>query len=93
MPGDFIKEMEKEGIDRHSLTNLALSILKPKLWSPANPYLYQLVTTIFENGKKIDELKKKIKEDEEQMAEWTKIIGSEKLRRNSYINELESIKL
>jgi len=33
------------------------AILNPKLWSPANPYLYQLVTTIFENGKKIDELK------------------------------------
>ncbi|MEO8239524.1 MAG: malectin domain-containing carbohydrate-binding protein [Flavobacterium sp.] len=29
----------------------------PKLWSPSNPYLYQLVTAIYENGKKIDELK------------------------------------
>ena len=28
-----------------------------KLWSPANPYLYELFTTIWENGKKIDELK------------------------------------
>ncbi|WP_281227900.1 malectin domain-containing carbohydrate-binding protein [Flavobacterium aquiphilum] len=32
-------------------------ILKPQLWSPSNPYLYQLVTTILENGKKIDEVK------------------------------------
>ncbi|MBK0370905.1 malectin domain-containing carbohydrate-binding protein [Flavobacterium agrisoli] len=32
-------------------------ISNPKLWSPSNPYLYQLVTSIFENGKKIDELK------------------------------------
>ncbi len=32
-------------------------IANPKLWSPANPYLYELVTTIYENGKKIDELK------------------------------------
>lgn len=32
-------------------------IANPKLWSPANPYLYELVTTISENGKKIDELK------------------------------------
>ncbi|WP_163407939.1 malectin domain-containing carbohydrate-binding protein [Flavobacterium ajazii] len=32
-------------------------IANPKLWSPSNPYLYELVTTIFENGKKIDELK------------------------------------
>jgi hypothetical protein len=33
------------------------AISQPQLWSPANPYLYQLVTTISENGKKIDELK------------------------------------
>jgi len=32
-------------------------IANPILWSPANPYLYQLITTISENGKKIDELK------------------------------------
>ncbi len=32
-------------------------ISKPNLWSPSNPYLYQLVTAIFENGKEIDELK------------------------------------
>lgn len=32
-------------------------ILNPKLWSPSNPYLYELVTTIYEKGKKIDELK------------------------------------
>ncbi|MEL1252493.1 malectin domain-containing carbohydrate-binding protein [Flavobacterium sp. DGU38] len=32
-------------------------ITNPKLWSPSNPYLYELVTTIYENGKKIDELK------------------------------------
>jgi hypothetical protein len=28
---EFIKEMEKEGVDRHFLANLALSILRPKL--------------------------------------------------------------
>ena len=33
------------------------AISQPQLWSPANPYLYELVTTISENGKKIDELK------------------------------------
>lgn len=33
------------------------AISNPKLWSPANPYLYVLVTSISENGKKIDELK------------------------------------
>ncbi|MFG4003081.1 malectin domain-containing carbohydrate-binding protein [Flavobacterium aquidurense] len=33
------------------------AIPQPKLWSPSNPYLYQLVTSVYENGKKIDELK------------------------------------
>jgi hypothetical protein len=32
-------------------------ILNPKLWSPSNPYLYELVTSVYEKGKKIDELK------------------------------------
>ncbi|MFH6998803.1 malectin domain-containing carbohydrate-binding protein [Flavobacterium sp. FlaQc-57] len=31
-------------------------ILNPKLWSPSNPYLYKLVTSIYENGKIIDQL-------------------------------------
>ncbi|MBS7229532.1 DUF4982 domain-containing protein [Flavobacterium psychroterrae] len=39
------------------ITQTLSEILQPKLWSPSNPYLYQLVTSIFENGKKIDELK------------------------------------
>jgi beta-galactosidase len=33
------------------------AISNPKLWSPANPYLYQLETSVYANGKKIDELK------------------------------------
>ncbi|WP_428232439.1 malectin domain-containing carbohydrate-binding protein [Flavobacterium sp.] len=32
-------------------------IPQPKLWSPNNPYLYDLITSVYENGKKIDELK------------------------------------
>lgn len=39
--------------------NIELSIkdiLKPNLWSPENPYLYQVATKIIENGKVIDEL-------------------------------------
>ncbi len=32
-------------------------IQNPKLWSPSNPYLYQLSTTIYENGKIVDQLK------------------------------------
>jgi len=39
------------------ITQTLPEIVKPNLWSPANSYLYQLVTTIFENGKKLDELK------------------------------------
>lgn len=39
------------------ITQTLPEIENPKLWSPSNPYLYQLVTTIYENGKKIDELK------------------------------------
>ncbi|MDR6763116.1 hypothetical protein J2Y38_003335 [Flavobacterium sp. 2755] len=31
-------------------------IINPKLWSPSNPYLYKLVTSIYENGKIIDQL-------------------------------------
>lgn len=45
------------------------------------------------NMEKIEELKKKIKEDEEQISEWTKIIGSEKLRRDIYVRELDNIKV
>ncbi|MEN2399005.1 malectin domain-containing carbohydrate-binding protein [Flavobacterium sp. MC2016-06] len=31
-------------------------ITKPNLWSPSNPYLYQLITSIYENGKIIDQV-------------------------------------
>ncbi|WP_291148265.1 malectin domain-containing carbohydrate-binding protein [Flavobacterium sp. UBA7680] len=31
-------------------------ILNPKLWSPSNPYLYKLVTSVYEKGKIIDQL-------------------------------------
>ncbi|KOP38206.1 glycoside hydrolase family 2 [Flavobacterium sp. WLB] len=31
-------------------------IINPKLWSPSNPYLYKLVTSVYENGKIIDQL-------------------------------------
>ncbi|MBL0738665.1 DUF4982 domain-containing protein [Flavobacterium sp. GN10] len=31
-------------------------IQNPKLWSPSNPYLYKLVTSVYENGKVIDQL-------------------------------------
>ncbi|MDQ6530452.1 malectin domain-containing carbohydrate-binding protein [Flavobacterium sp. LHD-85] len=31
-------------------------IQNPQLWSPSNPYLYKLVTSVYENGKIIDQL-------------------------------------
>ncbi|MFB9075868.1 malectin domain-containing carbohydrate-binding protein [Flavobacterium procerum] len=31
-------------------------IINPKLWSPSNPNLYKLVTSVYENGKIIDQL-------------------------------------
>jgi len=39
------------------LAQITDEILKPKLWSLENPYLYTLKTSIIENGKVVDELK------------------------------------
>ncbi|WKL46155.1 malectin domain-containing carbohydrate-binding protein [Flavobacterium pectinovorum] len=39
------------------ITHTLPEIINPKLWSPSSPYLYELVTSIFENGKKIDQVK------------------------------------
>lgn len=36
--------------------NLNTTVQEPKLWSPDNPYLYQVKTQIIENGNVIDEL-------------------------------------
>lgn len=38
------------------LAQLLPDILNPQLWSPTNPYLYQIVTTVFEEGKKVDQI-------------------------------------
>jgi beta-galactosidase/beta-glucuronidase len=38
-------------------TEAALSIASPKLWSPSNPFLYDLKYTILRKGKVIDEVK------------------------------------
>ena len=38
------------------VTQTLPGIIKPKLWSPKNPYLYQVVTTVYEEGKKIDQV-------------------------------------
>jgi len=38
------------------VTQTLPGIIKPKLWAPKNPYLYQVVTTLYEEGKKIDQV-------------------------------------
>lgn len=38
------------------ITQTLPEIVNPKLWSPSNPYLYKLVTSVYENGKIIDQL-------------------------------------
>jgi len=38
------------------ITQTLPEIINPELWSPSNPYLYKLVTSIYENGKIIDQL-------------------------------------
>ena len=35
----------------------ALSVINPKLWSPSNPFLYDLKITLLRNGKVVDEVK------------------------------------
>ncbi|MFV8326659.1 malectin domain-containing carbohydrate-binding protein [Flavobacterium sp. ZS1P14] len=50
-------EIKSSGGETKAIAQTLPEIAQPKLWSPAHPYLYQLVTTIYENGKKIDELK------------------------------------
>lgn len=37
-----------------------LSVNKPQLWSPENPYLYTLTTTLYSNGKCIDRTQKRV---------------------------------
>lgn len=38
------------------ITQTLPEIVNPKLWSPSSPYLYKLVTSVYENGKIIDQL-------------------------------------
>ena len=38
-------------------TDAALEIVNPKLWSPSDPFLYDLKVTLTRNGKKVDEVK------------------------------------
>ncbi|MGY5355657.1 malectin domain-containing carbohydrate-binding protein [Wenyingzhuangia sp. IMCC45467] len=51
-----IKTEEKNLVGVKEIKQTLPEIKAPKLWSLENPYLYQLVTTIYENNKVIDQL-------------------------------------
>ncbi len=56
--GSLVSEVESELINVHAgekqTVELKGNLKGTELWSPENPYLYTLQTTILENGKKID---------------------------------------
>ncbi|MGC3972152.1 MAG: hypothetical protein QM775_33870 [Pirellulales bacterium] len=63
LPGDEVKVVAFDGsvqVAAQSIsagTNTSLAINNPKLWSPSNPFLYDLIITISRKGKIIDEVK------------------------------------
>jgi beta-galactosidase/beta-glucuronidase len=61
-PGDKLKVTAFDGTqkvaEQESATDeLSLAISNPKLWSPTNPFLYDLTISLVRNGKVIDEVK------------------------------------
>jgi beta-galactosidase/beta-glucuronidase len=62
-PGDIIKAFAWDGInlvsEKESAVNIAavLQVRNPKLWSPDNPFLYDLKVSVVREGKIIDEVK------------------------------------
>jgi len=60
--GDILKVSAWDGINKVAEQQLegtegTLKIKEPKLWSPANPFLYDLQVTIIRKGKVVDEVK------------------------------------
>ncbi|PTT09368.1 glycoside hydrolase family 2, partial [Flavobacterium sp. HMWF030] len=49
-------ELKNSAGETKEIAQTLPEVLNPKLWSPSNPYLYKLVTSIYENGKIIDQL-------------------------------------
>ncbi|WP_374164842.1 glycoside hydrolase family 2 protein [Arcticibacter sp. MXS-1] len=62
-PGDKLKVSAYDGATKVAETEVnvaspaVLSIPNPKLWSPSNPFLYDLRVSIVRNGKAVDEVK------------------------------------
>jgi hypothetical protein len=48
------KKLASNNLDSEAV-NLKLSAKNPKLWGIDSPYLYSLITTVYENGKVVDE--------------------------------------
>ena len=63
MPGDEVLVSAWNGKDKiteqtiQAGSEAVLSIANPKLWSPQNPFLYDLKVTVMRKGKMIDEVK------------------------------------
>jgi beta-galactosidase/beta-glucuronidase len=62
-PGDLIKITASDGDKTVSESEISpeeeavLPVKNPKLWSPENPFLYDLKITVVRNGKAVDEVK------------------------------------
>jgi beta-galactosidase/beta-glucuronidase len=62
-PGDQLKATAWDGGTKvtekifEADADVSLPITNPKLWSPANPYLYNLTLSLLRNGKIVDEVK------------------------------------
>ncbi|UUF13579.1 MULTISPECIES: malectin domain-containing carbohydrate-binding protein [Flavobacterium] len=49
-------DIKNVSVETKEIVQILPEIVNPKLWSPSNPYLYKLVTSVYENGKIIDHL-------------------------------------
>ncbi|MCD8291983.1 MAG: DUF4982 domain-containing protein [Prevotella sp.] len=49
-----------DNIDDTGCANASITVSSPNLWSPENPYLYTLVTSVNRNGKVVDQTKQRV---------------------------------